>query len=110
MTEKRARTLHRAMWHWLAKHPDIDKAQWPGWRLSAKNVDVLYEWGNNQCFACLIATSCFRCPIKEKAGICNRGNDLWTRYLRLLRSLSDTSPDEWATVCNTMADAWREVS
>lgn len=107
MTEKRARALHRAMWHWLAKHPKSSKSDWPGWRLRDKDVDVSYEYARNQCFACLITRSCFKCPITKKAGICNGSVDLWSRFKELCHK--DVAPNEWAEVCNLMADAWREI-
>jgi hypothetical protein len=33
------------LWDWLAKNPDMDKEDWPGWKKENKEVE-------NNCFAC----------------------------------------------------------
>ena len=63
-------TAHREMWLWLAKHPDKNKWDWPGWKYNGGTyeMDVAFR----DCFACEYAgkkpdkpyeQECCRCPL-----------------------------------------------
>lgn len=59
-------TAHKKLWGWLAKHPDKEQADWPGW------FACEYIFQKN--------TSCFWCPLKwPDGGDCGEVSNLWMR-------------------------------
>ena len=66
--------LHVELWKWLAKHPDKEKEDWPGWKRYKGTVEPSY------CFACAAARAClnnynwnckckcYHCPIEWVEG------------------------------------------
>lgn len=108
MTEKRARALHRALWHWMAKHPRNHKTDWPGWQLANKNYHIWCATNAVHCFACGIAHGyCDICPISDKAKRCNNKDSLWHQYKDLYINFDIK---KWEDICNQMADSWQEIS
>lgn len=58
---------HEALWNWLAKNPDKEKIQWPGWR----TISILLDLGILQNGQSSLRFHCFAC---EKKG---HGWDSW---------------------------------
>lgn len=38
-----ARTVHRALWNWLAKTGNDSKWDWPGWQANGGNIPLLHK-------------------------------------------------------------------
>lgn len=61
-------TAHKALWDWLAKNPDKEKREWPGWK---KNGG---QFANSEfdCYACDYTeknrTGCTKCPLTGWGG------------------------------------------
>lgn len=70
MSRNQLRSLHRAVWFWLAAHPDMEKWEWPYWdRFVPPDCPGL----KHRCFACIANrddedssynVSCKNCPIE----------------------------------------------
>lgn len=109
---KRARSLHRALWKWVAKHPGCEKREWPGW----KKEDDLHDAAavENECFACSASMEvysaagenahiCDCCPIRTKAGQCSHEEGLYYRIVNC------ADVDRRKELCLQMVEAWPPV-
>jgi hypothetical protein len=89
---------HRLLWDWLAKHPDMEKCHWPGWRGNGG----VYKFAVSYCFACEWGgeKGCHGCLLVwPDRGFCNVYNEdlflLWsteanpTKRAALARQIRD---------------------
>jgi hypothetical protein len=53
MSDKKMHAMHRALWHWIAKHHESTKMEWPGW------------WAFTR-FAEDVASGCFACELGKR--------------------------------------------
>ncbi len=70
------RTLHKAMWQWLADNPTSKKGDWPGWIESG--------YASHQCFACHVCgVRCSICPLDWPQGKdCSEMDGLYKQWSR----------------------------
>lgn len=111
-SEKRARALHRALWKWMAKHPGLEKCEWPGW---GKHDDLhIAAEAKNECFACSASMEvylttegnvriCDLCPIHTNAGKCSHEGSLYYRIVNCV------DVDRRKKLCLQMVEAWPPV-
>lgn len=107
---------HKALWNWLAKNPDKEKHDWPGWKtILGLNAYPLPSWAiRNECFACgeasaemLGSLGCEKCPcdweIKRLTGFapCEKKGSLYQRW-RKVRNKTTRS-----RLALKIAEAWR---
>ena len=60
-TNDQSKCLHRQLWEWLAKNPDMTVGQWPGWKAMIERGE---GWPANMSFACEVAMrTCPICPV-----------------------------------------------
>jgi hypothetical protein len=53
MSDKKMHAMHRALWHWIAKHHEATKMDWPGW------------WAFTH-FAEEVMSGCFACELGKR--------------------------------------------
>jgi hypothetical protein len=85
---------HRLLWDWLAKHPDMEKKDWPGWGHNSGQ----YAPVQLQCFPCEWSEGCDSCLLVWPGGVCVRNKSLFylwnyeedpTRRAELARQIRD---------------------
>lgn len=69
---------HVALWDWLAKHPDPDKENWPGWDINGGK----YKHNVYECFACTYVvenggTCQSHCPLLWPTKTCGELLGMW---------------------------------
>lgn len=76
LTKLRVLELCEEMWRWLAKHPNKEKLDWPGWKVNGGEYSSVLE----ECFACEYTRqrkrinnriNCKLCPLKMVWGFKN---------------------------------------
>lgn len=77
MTRNQKLRAHRRLWRWLAKHPEMNKSDWPGWKANGGRYEKCFA----DCFVCA-GSGCEDClltwpnPVKDT---CMRGG-LFTQW------------------------------
>lgn len=66
LTREQMRVEHGHLWRWLAKHPDMFKEDWPGWK--RLGIDLNQSPYEQACFACAAVSDCNKCPITWSSG------------------------------------------
>lgn len=101
-------SAHKSLWNWLAKHPDREKLEWPGWHRNGGT----YRSATG-CFACDYAQAmcaalendkssgeCRRCPIWDEDNRCYTNE-----YEAYCQTQSDKEFSRAAEYAKAIADA-----
>jgi hypothetical protein len=100
---------HEALWNWLAKNPDKDKGDWPGW----KTISFLYRKGlliepipiGLKCFACVYG-SCSKCPVVFSPSGKRDCEPLYSFFYSWIKSRSKHEYKEASKYAKLIADGW----
>lgn len=113
LTYEKARSLHRALWNWLAKNPGKGKIDWPYWNR------IPFEVPEAHCWACaweaFLRTqnpkeekemACFFCPIAHvgNSAHCIRGSHPYYKWLRANTDGKEEEATYWALA---VRNAWK---
>lgn len=115
MTERELKENHEALWDFLAKNPDKEKGDWPGWNFLdqdlADEVQVVYS----SCFACYECEGkCQHCKVRAKIGNCKQDSDcIYDKYVEASEEykINGLTKDEEdvARYAGIIRDAWPEL-
>lgn len=72
MSDKKMHAMHRALWHWVAKHHEATKMDWPGWLAFTR-------------FAEEVASGCFACELGKRRQAEHTGTRSYCSFCPIVR-------------------------
>ncbi len=93
-----AKENHFALWNWLAKNPEENRIDWPGWETMQR---LSVESPLSHCWLCEAYRHCNGCPLAAGAFTCAGAGGLYSAWCK------ETDPARRTALAIQIRDAWK---